>query len=164
MNVNETLMGIFFRILNFGVLFIGLRHLYLKYITPNAQAEIEADEKKVAIIAQQQDAYHQQEQHVTKEIEDQRKQIERLSKKLEAWQAASQEAERMHRQEHERLELALTKKAAVQSAHIAQHMVEQRAIPRAVQKLEASLTTHFAGDARGSEYIADAIDHIAKER
>jgi hypothetical protein len=162
MNVNETLIGIFFRLLNFGVLFIGLRHLYLRYITPNAQAEIEADEKKVAIMAQQKDAYYQQEQLVNKEIENQREQITRLSKTLEAWQAAAQDAERIHEQEHEQLELALREKAEVQSAHIAQHMLERRAIPLAIEELEVSLASHFAGDKRGSEYIADVVDHIAK--
>lgn len=164
MNVNETLMSIFFRILNFGVFFIGLRHLYLKYITPNVQAEIEADDKKIAIMAQQKDAYNQQEQLVSKEIEDQRVEIERLNKKLEEWQAAAQMGERTQQQEHEQLELALRKKAAVQSAHIAQHMVERRAIPRAIEELETSLATHFGGDKRGSEYIADAVDHITKGR
>jgi hypothetical protein len=164
MNVNETLMGIFFRFLNFGLFFIGLRHIYLRYITPNAQTEIEADEKKIAIMAQQKDAYYQQEQFVTKEIEDQREQIVRLSKKLETWQAAAQEAQHAQEQEHEQLELALRKKAAIQSAHIAQHMIDQRAIPYAIEELEASLTGHFGGDARGTQYIDDAIDHIAKGR
>lgn len=162
MNVSETLMGIFFRVLNFGVFFIGLRHLYLRYVTPNAHAEIEADEKKVAIMAQQKDAYYQQEQLVSQEIEDQRKQIARLHEKLQIWQAAAQEVERLQHQEHEKLELALRQKAAVQSKHIAQHMVAQRAIPHAVQKLQASLTTHFGGEIRGGEYIADALDHITK--
>lgn len=164
MNVNETLMGIFFRLLNFGLFFIGLRHLYLRYITPNAQAEIEADEKKVAIMAQQKDAFHHQEQFITKEIEDQREQIVHLSNKLQVWQEAAQQAEHTQEQAHEQLELALRKKAAVQSEHIAQHMVEQRAIPLAIEELETSLTAHFGGDARGSEYIDDAVDHIAKGR
>lgn len=162
MNVNETLMGLFFRMVNFGVFFMGLRHLYLKYITPSAEAEIEADDKKVAILAQQKDAYYQQEQHVNQEIKEQQELIMRLSEKLQVWHKAAQAVEQAQREEHDKLELALRKKAAVQSAHIEQHMVAQRAIPHAVQKLKASLTDHFGGQIRGNDYIADALDHITK--
>ena len=164
MNVNETLMEIFFRMLNFGVLFIGLRHVYLRYITPTAHADIEADDKKVAIMAQQKDAYSQQEQLVIKEIQEQRVQIVHLGKKLEQWQAAAQDAEQVHQQEHEKLEQTLREKVAIQSAHIAQHMLERRASPLAIQELEASLTSHFSGDKRGTQYITDVVDHIAKGR
>jgi chromosome segregation ATPase len=164
MNLSETLTGIFFRLLNFGAFLALLRYLYIKYMVPTAQADIEADEKKVAILAQQKDAYFQQEQWVTKEIEDQRAQIAHLTKKLAQWQAAAQDAEQAHQQEHDRLEDALRKKAVLQSEHIVQHMLERRALPQAIQELKISLTAHFAGDARGTEYVADVVDHIAKGR
>lgn len=164
MNLNETFVHIFFRLLNFGVLIIGLRHLYLNYVVPSAHTDIEADDKKLAILAQQKDAYYQQEQSVIKEIEDQRADIVRLNAKLEQWRAVAQEAERLQQEEHERLEMMLSKKVALQSAHIAQHMLERRALPRAINELEVSMTSHFAGDERGAQFIKDVINRMEKGR
>lgn len=164
MNTSEMLQEIFFRLLNFGVFAWVLRYIYHKYIGPTAQAEIEADEKKVAIIAQQKDTYYQQEQAITREIEEQHLQVMRLNKKIEQWQAAAHEDARLHEKEHEDLEDALRKKAVMQSAHIACYMIEQRAVPLAIKELETSLISHFAGDERGSEYISQTADRIAKER
>jgi len=164
MILSENFVDIFFRFLNFGVLIVGLRYIYINYIVATVQDEIAADEKKVAIMAQQKDAYYQQEQHITQEIHNQRELVTHLMKKLEQWNLAADEVERTNQDEHERLEDALRKKAAIQSEHIAYYMLERRALPLAVEELDLSLAAYFKSDKRGAEYITAVIDHLKKER
>ena len=114
------------------------------------------------MLAQQKDAYYQQEQALTKGIEDQRVQIIALRNKIEQWQEASQEANRFYKEEHARLQDAVRKKTALQSAHIAHHMLEQRALPQVIKELDKSLTSYFAHEVRGMEYVKNAADHIVK--
>jgi len=150
--------------LNFGIFLAGLRYLYITYVQPTAQTDIEADEKKVAIMAQQKDAYYQQEQFMVQDIETQRHMIAHLVKKLDEWRMAAEESERAYREEHQQIEAALRKKAAHQSEHIAQHMIEHRALPHALKDLEMSLTEHFAREQRATDYIAGIVERIGKGR
>ncbi len=70
---SEEIVTIAFRILNFGVLLFGLKYVYTHYIAQAAQDDIEADEKKVAVMAQQKDAFFHQEQFIKQEIQAQQK-------------------------------------------------------------------------------------------
>jgi paraquat-inducible protein B len=164
MILNEEIIEIIFRFLNFGVLVTALYYLYVNYIAPAAQSDIEADQKKVAILAQQKDAYHQQEQFIVKQIQDQEESVTHLMQKFEEWESAAQDVQRAEREEHVRLQDALRKKAAEQSEHIAQYMLERRSLPHAIEELEVSLTDYFKPDKRGSAYVASVVDHIDKDR
>lgn len=161
---SEAIITILFRLLNFAVLAYGLYYVYIHYICSSVQSSIEADEKKVAILAQQKDAYYQQEQFVAQEIKDQEKTVIQLKKKIEQWRLAAEDAERECGEEHVRLEQALRKKVAVQSEHIAQYMLERRALPHAMQELRVSMADHFKSDKRGGAYITSVVNQINKDR
>lgn len=163
MNLSNVFMEIFFRLLNFGILLAGLRYLYLKYIVTAAHTDIEEDEKKVAIMAQQKDAYYQQEQVMLQNIEHQRQLIAHLTQKLNAWRIAAEDAERAQYEAHQQLEVGLRKKSAEQSERIMQHMLDRQVLPRAINELKDNLLAHFQSDKRGAAYIAVVIDHIKKD-
>lgn len=161
---SDMLLSIFFRILNF-VVFVGvLRYLYKRYIKDAVQQDFLADEKKVAIMAQQKDAYHQQEQFLMQEMQAQEQLVSQLEQKLETWRSAAQDVQRVYNEEHALLQARVRKKAAEQSEHIAQYMLERRALPKAMHELESSLADYFSSEKRASRYINDVMQHVDKER
>jgi hypothetical protein len=164
MILSEEIITVLFRLLNFAVLAYGLHYVYIHYICSAVRNSIGAAERKVAILAQQKDAYYQQEQFVAQEIQDQEKTVSRLIEKLEQWRIATDDAERAQSEEHARLELVLRKKVAVQSEHIGQYMLERRALPHAMHELRISMADHFKSDKRGGAYIASVVNHIDKDR
>lgn len=164
MILSEEIVTILFRLINFGVLLYGLHYVYIHYICPAMQTDIEADEKKVAILAQQKDAYYQQEQFIVKDIENQEKTVTHLIAKLDQWRIAADDAQKAQRDAHAALQEALRKKIALQSEHIAQYMLERRALPHAMHELEVSLAEHFKSDKRGAVYLEAVVNHMDKDR
>jgi len=164
MTLGETLINVFFRLLNFVVLVGVLRYLYKQYVYGAVQRDFEADEKKVAILAQQKDAYYQQEQFLKQEIQNQDRLVTHLHKKLAQWNEAAQQIERENSEMHDTLQAALRKKAVVQSEHIAHYMLERRALPQAMHELETSLAEYFRDAKRGDNYMKSVVNHLEKDR
>lgn len=162
--LNETVISIFFRLINFGMLIYAAKYVYDHYVYNTVVSDIEADEKKIAMLAQQKDAFYHHELFVVKEIENQQQTVAHLMRVLEKWRATAEQNQRMREEEHQKLEEALRKKAAEQSEHIAEYMLARRALPQAVHELEASLTNYFNRENRASEYIASTIKQIDKDR
>lgn len=164
MTSNEQAISVLFRLLNFAVLLYGMKYVYVHYIRSVVQSDIESDEKKIAILAQQKDAGHQQELFIAQEIQTQQETIAHLMQSLATWQSVADERQRVEREAHQKCEEKLRKKVAEQSKHIAHYMLEQRALPLAIHDLEKSLAQYFSHKNRGSEYIASVVDHMDKDR
>lgn len=164
MILSEAVISIFFRLLNFGLLIYGARYVYHNYVCSAVRSEIEVDEKKVAILAQQKDAFYQQELSIAQEIERQEKMVAHLTNVLATWQAAAEKKQRAQEESHQKIEEILRKKAAEQSEHIAEYMLARRALSAAIHELEISLTNHFNRDDKASEYITSLVSHMDKDR
>lgn len=157
------LISIVFRLINFGIVLYGLHYLYTHYLYKAAWEDLEVDEKKVAILAQQKDAAQQQELLVEQQIKNQEQMILHLTRVIEQWRASTQAQQESHDAAQQQLQIMLVKKASEQSQHVQRYMLERKAFPLVVSELEKSLTQYF-DQQRGEHYSASIIDAMKKER
>lgn len=164
MNLSEEYISILFRLINFGTVVFGGWYFYTYYVCDAVDEQIEQDEKTLAMLAQQKDAFHKQEQAVEHEIQEQKKTIADLVRALKMWQENASKERESDRNRYAAIQEKVNKKMRVQSKNMQEHMIAKQAIPIALHELEMSLSTYFKDEKRGREYLGPLFKQMEKDR
>lgn len=164
MILSEEYLSIAFRLINFGTVIGGAWYGYTYYVRSAVQKQIEQDEKTLAMLAQQKDAFHQQEQVIEQEIKDQEDTITHLLRTLKAWQEGARAEREADKKICFAIEKKIDQKMAIQSKNMQEQMIAQHALPDALRELERSLSAHFNSEKRGRSYLEPLLDQMNKDR
>jgi len=149
----ESLVSLFFRVLNFILLGgLGL-YLFRRYGLPVIHANIKEKESALARLKQQRDMLKDTIRSLEYQRFDQDLICSRLSAKIERWQQVIQAQERLRHEEKQRLITLLNKKSHEQTQNNTLAALQQRVLPKALLESRKQLTQTFQDPKRGTDFI-----------
>ncbi len=156
----ESLVSLFFRLLNFILLgSLGI-YLFKRYGLSVIHARIKEKESALAQLKQQRDTLKGTMRSLEHQRFDQDLIAAQLSAKIERWQRVYQTRERVRYEEKQRLITLLTKKIHEQTRNNELATVQRRVFPVALLESRKQLTQSFQNPEKGDDFIQHLLSFM----
>jgi F0F1-type ATP synthase membrane subunit b/b' len=159
---SETIISIFFKILNFGVL-IGLGvYIFKRYFVQNINDQIDAKQNMIAQLQGNNQALKQEEHDIAHAAEQQHQLSEQLVQKIALWRAAHTHEMARKKAEYEEIYKNRIKKIAKQEEIYALDVVQKKVVPSAIEQAREMLQQHSMSLDVQQRYTTDILDYIER--
>lgn len=161
--MTEQMTVIFFKLLNFVVLFALLAYVAKVYLMPDLRAQMA---KYIAYLAGLRSSHHalkKDERKLQEAIRDDTKQQEQLKENVKRWQSVVNEQREDLLRERENRKGALLKRFEEHREQIALYRTYRQVAPEAIEQARRELEKHFAQDAAQRKFIKKIVLDMRKQ-
>ncbi len=154
---------IFFKLLNFVVLFGLILYVVKVYLMPDLRAQMAKYIAYIAGLRSSHRALKKDERILQKAISDDEKQQEQLKENVKRWQSVvSEQREHLLREREERKD-ALLKRFEDHKEQISLYRTYKQVAPEAIEQARKELKKHFAQAATQQQFIKKIIVDMRKQ-
>lgn len=154
-------ISIFFRLLNFAVLFALLGYLFKQYVLPTLKADMQAQQAVQHALEQERDVLAERQTIVDKEIGAQEHVRDQLLQKIQVWQAHFNEEAHKRSIEKELLQVRLATRMQEQRNHYALEQMQRKIIPSALKNAREQLNKDFMEHPQKNQaYMSSIVNYL----
>jgi hypothetical protein len=153
---HETIIGIVFRILNFGVFLGFCLYVYKKYFSHSIETTINTNQMVMQGMVEQKIMLENRSHDLEQKLTDQQELCAQLQEKVLFWKSAQEKAYQKQQHYYEQLALQAKQRSEKVSDFINSYYTDKKAFEIALAKVNDSLRHDFQ-DGAGTEYLQQVV-------
>ncbi len=156
----ENIVGIVFRVINFGVL-IGLAvYFFKKHALPIIKQQIADKQAFIVSLHNQEQMLEQEKEEVTKRIIEDEQQWMHLKDTFDQWRTTVSQVYAEHEKERQQRIRTLQDRAENRMQQVTSMRLSVRVFPQALEQAGAELQKYYADAQQADQFIKRIIDHM----
>ena len=158
----ETVLSIFFKLLNFGIL-IGLGvYVFKRYLLPSIGQEIAENQEALQQLQRNNEQLKEDQKKVEARLDEQAALCLSLGSKIERWKLAHDNHLRRQQESCQQLRQKIEKKVAVQEQNLAREMLNKKVLPGAIVQAQELLQKTYESESEGRQYILHVMKYLER--
>lgn len=158
----EALLTTIFKIINVGVLIAGIVYVFRTRVMGQLRLMISAQQRIYALAFHEHLQAQVRQKKLQQELEEQRRECERIKKNLVLWLEREQHKQRLLTQEREYKRSQLEHRAATQSQYLTLTMAQDAIMTRALAQAHHLLQQKFNTQQAGQQYVHTVVQQLGK--
>ncbi len=162
MFINQNIVSVVFRLINFFALIGLFVYLFKKHAMPEVSFAINKDIADHDFLHTQQISLEKQQAALDALLKEEALLCQQFKTKIDEWNRIVTQNNEQREQERNQDLTALKKRTADRTEQIAHNRIQNQIIDAVVVDTEKSLTHHFSQDASGKEYLNGILDFMTE--
>lgn len=162
MTLNELVIAIIFRIINFAIVLLIFAYLFWSKALPVIKEKIKQKKQELSDLQQQQENLLKQHALLEKEIKDQDIFIRLIFEKIERWRSSFNREQNSKQLEHKILEHKILQNSKIRQRELEIHAFKEAVGLQAIRQAKEKLQDIFSDSSQGKRYVSTIIHDLTK--
>ncbi len=162
MFINEVVIGVIFRILNFAVVIVFFAYLFKKFALDTIKNQIASRKRHREQLNWQIKELDQAYHVLDKQIIEQDELCKKFIEKIKKWRHAFDDAERLKKREQLKMKVHMEERAKIYADWIVAKRLQQHVIPTALLNAREQLSHQFESEDQGNQFLNKLIKAMEK--